>query len=174
MAKLDIQFGMHLEVRQGWKEIWYQVDPSLRGTWASWWRHDMETRSALFVLRASTCHREMICWTSSRVASGGAHVNHGDIKWPSWRLGLPVNRGFVQQFVQTDNKETSKVEGNPPVDSPHKGTVPRKTLSFDYVIMCDVTLMGCKVMMTSNPVCHFINPRTAGVLFFDPLIRQDY
>ena len=35
-------------------------------------------------------------------------VNYGNVKWSSWRLELPVNRVFVQQFVQTDkNKHQS-------------------------------------------------------------------
>ena len=35
--------------------------------------------------------------------------HYGDVKWPSWRLDLPVNPVFVQHFVQTNNKDTSKV-----------------------------------------------------------------
>ena len=31
------------------------------------------------------------------------------VKWPSWHLELSVNQVFVQLFVQTNNKETSKV-----------------------------------------------------------------
>ena len=56
-------------------------------------------------------------------------LHYGDVKWPSWRhdimasrrLELPVNPVFVQQFVQTNNKETPKSAllsfcvGNPPV-----------------------------------------------------------
>ena len=35
--------------------------------------------------------------------------HYGDVKWPLWHLELLVNQVFVQQFVQTDNKETWKV-----------------------------------------------------------------
>ena len=34
-----------------------------------------------------------------------AHDHYSDAKWPSWRLELPVNRVFVQPFVQTNNKD---------------------------------------------------------------------
>ena len=36
-------------------------------------------------------------------------MHYGDVKWPSRRLELLVNRVFVQHFVQADNNETSKV-----------------------------------------------------------------
>ena len=29
-----------------------------------------------------------------------------DVKWVACRLGFPVNRVFVQQFIQADDKET--------------------------------------------------------------------
>ena len=61
------------------------------------------------------------------------------IKWPLRRVALPVNRGLVQHFVQTNNNETSKVlllsfcEGNPPVNSPHKETFTQKCYNFTGV-----------------------------------------
>ena len=69
--------------------------------------------------------------------------NYCDVKWPSWSLELPVNRMFVQHFVWTDKKETSKVHVTVPVrgihqwlvDSPHKGTVTWNTFPFDDIIM---------------------------------------
>ena len=66
-----------------------------------------------------------------------ASGHHGDVKWPSCRRQLPFSRAFVQQFVQTDNKETSKVRVTVPLwgDSPHKWTVTRKTFPFEDVIM---------------------------------------
>ena len=36
-------------------------------------------------------------------------LHYDDVKWPSWRFELLASRVFVQQFVETDNKETSKV-----------------------------------------------------------------
>ena len=36
-------------------------------------------------------------------------VHYGDAKWPSCRLELPDNQVFIQQGVQTNNKEISKV-----------------------------------------------------------------
>ena len=35
--------------------------------------------------------------------------HYDDVKWLPMRPELPANRAFVQQFVHTDNKETSKV-----------------------------------------------------------------
>ena len=32
-------------------------------------------------------------------------MDYGDVKWPSWRLELPANRLFIQQFVQYYKKE---------------------------------------------------------------------
>ena len=36
-------------------------------------------------------------------------MHYSDVKWPSWTLKLLVNQVFVQQFVQTNNKETSQL-----------------------------------------------------------------
>ena len=52
------------------------------------------------------------------------YLHYGDVKWPSWRLELPVNRVFAQQFVQTNNKETQRSAlpslclGNPSATGP--------------------------------------------------------
>ena len=68
-----------------------------------------------------------------------------DVKWPPWRLELPVCRVFVQQFVQTDNKNHQKsallspCEGNPLVNSPHKGAVTGKMCLCNDVTMEHVT-----------------------------------
>ena len=35
-------------------------------------------------------------------------IHYGDVKWPPWRLEIPVNRVFVQQFVQTDKKKQQR------------------------------------------------------------------
>ena len=35
--------------------------------------------------------------------------HYGNVKWPSWRLELPMNRVFVEKFVQTNNRATSEV-----------------------------------------------------------------
>ena len=51
-----------------------------------------------------------------------SHIHYVDVKWPPCGIELPVNRVFVKHFVQTDNKEISKVRvycplcvGNVPV-----------------------------------------------------------
>ena len=77
-------------------------------------------------------------WISTR------QVHDGDVKWPSLRVKLPVNRVFVWQFAPTDSKETSKVRVIVPLCGKstrvrwiprQKGTVTRKILPFDDVIM---------------------------------------
>ena len=79
-------------------------------------------------------------------------LHYNDVKWPSWHLQLPVNKVFVQPFFGTYNKGISKFCVNGPllgestddfmrgihwwpVDSPHKGPVTWKMVSFDDVIM---------------------------------------
>ena len=67
------------------------------------------------------------------------------VQWPSYHLKLLVSWVFVQQFVQTVNKETSKVcitlpfwgERTHwwPVHSLHKGTVTRKMFPSDDIIV---------------------------------------
>ena len=47
--------------------------------------------------------------------------HNGDVKWPSWRLELPVNRLFIQEFVQTNNKEASKVRVTVPLWGEYTG-----------------------------------------------------
>ena len=37
-----------------------------------------------------------------------AKMQYVEVKWPSRCFELPINRVFAQQFVQTNNKETSK------------------------------------------------------------------
>ena len=80
-------------------------------------------------------------WLITLAATAGIVV-----KWPSWRLKLPVNRVFVPQFVQTDNKRRSKARVVIPlrggytsdrwsVDFPHKSTVTQTMFPFDDVIM---------------------------------------
>ena len=72
-------------------------------------------------------HQQPPCWLFNS-------INYGDVKWPPWRLEIPANRVFVQQFVQTDNK-TAKFRVTVPLWGettltgcfPHKGTVTRKT-----------------------------------------------
>ena len=44
-------------------------------------------------------HQQPPCWLFNS-------IHYGDVKWPSWRLEIPANRVFVQQFVQTDNKNS--------------------------------------------------------------------
>ena len=63
----------------------------------------------------------------------------------SWRLELPDNRAFVQQFLQTDNKDTPKVRTTVPLWGESIGPVTygfraerdstRKVFLFDDVIM---------------------------------------
>ena len=61
-------------------------------------------------------------------------------QWALGRLKLPASRLFARPFVQPHIKENIKVPrhwplwGNPPVDSPHKGSVTRKVFPFDDVI----------------------------------------
>ena len=42
-------------------------------------------------------------------------IHYADVKRPSWRLELPVNRVFIERIVQTNNKETSKVRVTVPL-----------------------------------------------------------
>ena len=42
-------------------------------------------------------HQQPPCWLFNS-------IHYVDVKWPPWRLKIPVNRVFVQQFVQTGNK----------------------------------------------------------------------
>ena len=73
----------------------------------------------------------------------GYSMGYGDVKWPSWRLESLASQMFVQQFVQTVNKEISKVRvtvhlwGESIVigGSPHKMRATWKTFLFDDVIM---------------------------------------
>ena len=51
-------------------------------------------------------HYSDISWSS---------IHYGDVNRPSRRLELPINRVFVQQFVQADNKVTSKVRVTAPL-----------------------------------------------------------
>ena len=57
----------------------------------------------------------MLEWHKICVLNLEAENHYDDVQWPSWGLELPVNRVFVQQFVQTDNKETSKVHVTVPL-----------------------------------------------------------
>ena len=68
--------------------------------------------------------------------------HYGNVKWLSWRLELPVNQVFNSLFRLTKRnikcpRYCPFVGGihRRPVDSPHKGTVRRKILPFDDVIM---------------------------------------
>ena len=71
-------------------------------------------------------------------------IHYSDVKWPHWHLELPVNQVFVQQLIMTTKKHQrsgllSLSEGNPPANSPHKGTVTRKIFPFDGVMISAVS-----------------------------------
>ena len=73
-------------------------------------------------------HQQPPCWLFNS-------IHYVDVKWPPWRRKIPVNRVFVQQFVQTGNKKhqrsalLSLCEEKPlkQIVSPHKRTLKRKT-----------------------------------------------
>ena len=44
-------------------------------------------------------HQQPPCWLFNS-------MHYGDVKWPPWRLKIPANRVFAQQFVQTENKNS--------------------------------------------------------------------
>ena len=54
---------------------------------------------------------DLKCW----LGADTRFLRYGDVKWPSWRIELPVYRVFVQQCVQTNNKETSKAHVTVPL-----------------------------------------------------------
>ena len=72
--------------------------------------------------------------------------DNGDVKWLLWRLELPVNALFVQQFAQINNRETWKVRvtalcaGKPPVTSgfPAQRDSDTEIFLFDDVIMSNL------------------------------------
>ena len=68
--------------------------------------------------------------------------HYGNVKWPSWRLELPVNQVFKSLFRLTKinikgPRYCPFVGGihRRPLDSPQKGTVLRQILAFVDVIM---------------------------------------
>ena len=115
---------------------WTVISETIKGGYHSWIRDSMET--AFYITFICT-------WINGWINNHHADysMNQGDVKWPSWRLELPANRMFVQQFVQIANKEISKVCVTVPLwwestvigGSPHKRRVTWKMLLFDDVIM---------------------------------------
>ena len=78
------------------------------------------------------------------VPFNGLLPHYSNIKWPSWRHELPVNRCLFNSFCRLSTKKHKKsaftvlLLGHhrwPPVDSAHKETVTRKIFPFDDVIM---------------------------------------
>ena len=80
--------------------------------------------------------------------SGNHVVHYGDVKWPPWRLEVPVNRLFVQQYVQANKKKHEKSallyvsKWNAPVTDglPAQRDSNTEMFSFDDVIICSVTV----------------------------------
>ena len=67
--------------------------------------------------------------------------HYSDVKWPSWRLELPVNRNFVHQFVKT-NKETSRVRVTVPLwgeSTVYNQCCPQASAAGDIAYYCHVT-----------------------------------
>ena len=93
-----------------------------------------------------------VIWDTLTIISLMTHAHHGsishysDVKWLSWHLELPVNRVLIQQYVQTNNKETTQVrvtvplwggstgDWNPPATGGDE-TVTQKMFLFDDVII---------------------------------------
>ena len=93
------------------------------------------------------------------ILSPGGHCwgHYGDVKWPSWCLEIPVNRVFVQHFVWTDSKETSKVrvrsvllslcEGNPPVTG---GFPTLRDSNAEMFPFDDVIILGLRLILVKS------------------------
>ena len=88
-----------------------------------------------------------------------SNTHYCDVKRPSWRLELPINRVFVQQLAEINNKGAFKVHvivhlwGNPAV------TVTRKMFPFYDVIMTFVpmSVYGLKWYTTQSYFCFCFN-----------------
>ena len=101
---------------------------------------------------------EVVILTTSSAASDEHFIK---MKTFPFQCYYDVTRGivchnerlFVQTFVRLTSNKTSKpalqvlckASGKPPVDSPHKGPVRRKTVPFHVVIMIQ---MSCKDLTT--------------------------
>ena len=58
----------------------------------------------LYCLHCPTLNKVFLLLLFNR--SPHLHLHYSDVKWASLLLKWPVNRVFVQQFLQTDNKKT--------------------------------------------------------------------